>query len=652
MEQVVRQGLRQKVMWTAGSVLVLTVLAILLVASSTFYQVYVRAVTERGIAVSHEVAAQFERLLALGLRADEIVGFDDRCNIAVGNHQDLEIVAVYAADGRVLFQNSSGAARERLPDLPAVATAVAGGAGRQFAFAVQGRAFAATLQPVFDAGGNAVGAVVVAVARDSLDRRLAGFISSVLGVGGVFVVLGVAILYWALTRFVIRPLMDVVNAVDMLRQQPDGQGGVLTVPADGEARILVDAFNQLLAQKARQQEDLARARDAAEAASRAKSAFLANMSHELRTPMNGVLGMIELARRRMADAKGADQLNKAKLSAAHLLGVLDDILDISRIDAGRMVLDSVPLQLSTVVESLTSTLAQAAAEKGLRLSVDIPGELQDQPLVGDPLRVRQVLFNLVGNAIKFTHQGDVRLRARQMEETAQAIRVRFEVQDTGIGIEPEAIGRLFRPFEQADNSMTRQYGGTGLGLAISRQLAQRMGGDIGVHSVPGEGSTFWFDLPLLRPAPDAGLAKAAAGTLNVEQRLRADHAGARILLAEDEPVSQDVMRSLLAEVGLAVDLAADGAQALERARQAPYALILMDMQMPRMNGVDAAAAIRAEGPNRATPILATTADAFDEDRQACLAAGMNDHIAKPVDPSRLYECVLMWLERGRTTQPA
>jgi hypothetical protein len=270
-------------------------------------------------------------------------------------------------------------------------------------------------------------------------------------------------------------------------------------------------------------------------------------------------------------------------------------------------------------------------------------------LLGDPLRIGQILFNLVGNAIKFTHQGGVTLCARSVGDTPEAVQVRFEVSDTGIGIAPEAQSRLFQSFEQADSSMTRKYGGTGLGLAISKRLVRLMGGEIGVESSPGQGSTFWFVVPLKKRAQTTVAPAPISATLTAEQRLQAEYAGTRVLLAEDEPITQEVSRGLLEDVGLAVDVAEDGRQALELARRNRYALILMDMQMPVLNGIDATRAIRnlgADSLNRDTPILAMTANAFDEDRQVCLAAGMNDHIAKPVHPDRLYERLLAWLSRA------
>ncbi len=428
--------------------------------------------------------------------------------------------------------------------------------------------------------------------------------------------------------------------------------GVLGVYDDITARKQAEAelehHRQHLEELVRERTaELTEAKVAAEAASRTKSAFLANMSHELRTPMNGVLGMIDLAKRRMTDAKGVDQLDKAKSSAQRLLGVLNDILDLSRIEAERMTIETLPLNLPTVVEGLTSTLEPNATAKGLRLRTELATDLMRHSLKGDPLRLGQILFNLVGNAIKFTSQGSVTLRALAVDETDSAVRVRFEVIDTGIGIDREAQARLFRPFEQADNSMTRKYGGSGLGLVISKQLVELMGGEIGFASIPGQGSTFWFVVPLEKREPSGAELTTITISMPTEERLQTEFAGTRILLAEDEPVTQEVSRMLLKDVGLEVDLAENGQAAVALAKQRKYALILMDMQMPVLNGLEATKAIRAGALNANTPILAMTANAFDDDKDACLAAGMNEHISKPVDQDALYETLLRWLEKTR-----
>jgi signal transduction histidine kinase len=387
------------------------------------------------------------------------------------------------------------------------------------------------------------------------------------------------------------------------------------------------------------------AKEAAEAANRAKSVFLANMSHELRTPMNGILGMTELLRRRVTDPKALDQLGKVTHSAQRLLGIINDILDISKIEAERMTLEKVDFKFGLVLENLMSLLGLKLAEKGLQAFIDVAPEIAAMTCQGDPLRLGQILLNLAGNAVKFTEQGSINLRIRLLEENAAAVLLRIEVQDSGIGITPEDQKRLFTAFEQADGSMTRKYGGTGLGLAISKRLVQMMGGEIGVESLSGQGSTFWFTVRLGKATQGAvPPAPTFAGDTPAVQ-IMARYAGTRILLAEDEPINQEVSRGLLEEVGLAVDLAEDGREALALAQQNHYALILMDMQMPNLNGVDATRAIRALPGYAQTPILAMTANAFDEDRQVCLAAGMNDHIGKPVEPERLFETLLKWLEK-------
>ena len=389
------------------------------------------------------------------------------------------------------------------------------------------------------------------------------------------------------------------------------------------------------------------AKEAAEAASRAKSTFLANMSHELRTPMNAIMGMTNLMMRRTMDSKLRSQLDRIDQSSQHLLGVINNILDISKIEAERLSLEEVDFSVEDVLNNLMVLVGHKVAEKGLRLQIDATPEVGRTRLRGDPLRLGQILLNLAGNSVKFTESGSITVRLRIDALGGDAVRLRAEVQDTGIGIAVEDQARLFTAFEQADGSMTRKYGGTGLGLAISRRLARMMDGDIEFASRPGVGSTFRLHVTLRRstvasaPAP-AQRASAAEG------RLQAEFAGTRILLVEDEPTNRDVARWLLEDRGLVVDQAEDGIQAVDLAGRTRYALILMDMQMPRLNGVEATRAIRALPGHERTPIVAMTANAFAEDRQVCLDAGMDDHVGKPVAPDLLFEVMLRWLTRARS----
>lgn len=390
------------------------------------------------------------------------------------------------------------------------------------------------------------------------------------------------------------------------------------------------------------------AKEAAETASRAKSTFLANMSHELRTPMNAIMGMTELVMRNCPEGKQKEQLGKVMYASQHLLAVINDILDISRIEAERLPLEQIDFQLVSVLENLSSLLTQKIEEKGLTLQIAIAPEISHLALRGDPMRLSQVLLNMTSNAVKFTTTGGISIRALLVENNANNVLLRFEVIDSGIGISEKDQQRVFSAFEQADASTTRKYGGTGLGLPISKKLAQLMGGDTGCRSTPGVGSTFWFSARLSKSSAQI-FRQPASINQNAEARLRQCYAGRRILLVEDEPINREIAAILLDEVGLIIDQAENGREALAMVEADSYDLVLMDMQMPEMDGLEATRAIRHRPDGEHLPIIALTANAFADDKVRCYAAGMNDFVSKPIDPEALYITLLKHLS-ARTGQ--
>jgi signal transduction histidine kinase/CheY-like chemotaxis protein len=377
-------------------------------------------------------------------------------------------------------------------------------------------------------------------------------------------------------------------------------------------------------------------RKAAEAASIAKTQFLANMSHELRTPMNAILGMTDLALAEELSPKVHDYLQIARDSADVLLDILNEILDLSRIEAGRLELDSVDFSLHKAVEQVIKTLRLRAGEKGLALIYSLPPHVPDL-VIGDPLRFRQILINLVDNAIKFTHEGKIVVRAGVQEQTPEAALLEFSVSDTGIGIRPEDQERIFSPFTQADASTTRNYGGTGLGLTISRKLVELMNGQLRVESLPGHGSTFYFTVSLKIPQL-AAVENSETGPSPLPSSSRR---ALQILLAEDTPTNQKVAQYLLTKRGHIVEIVRNGRQALEMIAQRRYDVVLMDVQMPVMDGLQATAAIRAMAdPAKARlPIIALTAHALKEDAERCIAAGMDAYISKPIQVEEFIELV-------------
>ncbi|WP_095148800.1 ATP-binding protein [Pseudomonas sp. Irchel s3a18] len=487
-----------------------------------------------------------------------------------------------------------------------------------------------------------LGRVIVGMSNDAFSQRQKEIVFKA-GILALFALLFTFLLARRLAASLSEPISAMGNAVKAI-QQGDYQRP-LPIVDDAELGSLSRHINNLadgLEQASREQHQamaqLIQTREEAEKANSAKSDFLAMMSHELRTPMNGVLGMLQLLETTEMTAEQTEYAALASESTEHLLKVINDILDFSRIERSALELEHIPFNLAELIGSCAQAFAHSAAQRGLSLELKFPDGMQALQVAGDPTRIRQILVNLIGNALKFTEQGQITIEPQWQSLDHELLWFTCSVRDSGIGIAAESLELMFNAFQQADSSISRRYGGTGLGLPIARTLAERMGGTLRAQSEEGQGSVFTLEVPLAlsRQTLPVPVPRTPAGNHHGE--------GRNVLLVEDNPVNLTVIEAMLRSLGFTVSIATDGAQAVHSAENQAFEAILMDCRLPTLDGYEATRQIRQLPGCGELPIIALTANALQGDREACLSAGMNDYLAKPFKRTDLQQILQRWVQ--------
>lgn len=638
-------GLRTRILLIAFVILLIANAGAISTSSYLFIERMLQAQQSRAEAIARGLDTQLQRLAALGIGINQLQGFEDQCRDVVINNEGLSTAMVIAPDGRVAFHNDPAqmgdarASREMLDAITAQRTLHADPQAQTYY----------ALAPIAGDKSWSEGVIAIGFPFSLIDAQRDRLISRSVIVSVAAIALGMLLLVLALSRYVMRPISTIVKATESLRQSGNvASGGRLPESDLYEFGVMAQGINRLLDRVDQHEAALREAKDFAISANRAKTTFLANMSHELRTPMNAIMGFTDLALRKTLELQTRNYLEKMQVAEHGLLAIIDDVLDITRIESDNMLIKPGALELSKVIQSQIALIERAADDKRLRVTSDISPALVGRVLIGDAQRLAQVLLNLLSNAIKFTERGSVAVRASiEHDDTASHnVIVRIEVQDTGIGIASEDQKRLFQAFEQVDNSSTRAYGGTGLGLALSKRIVELMGGEVGLASTVGKGSTFWFTVRLVDGKSSRVGEPMPQQTIAADDKYRSRSAALhRVLLVEDDRVNQDVISEMLTDAGLEVEVAHHGGEALELIDPTVHALVIMDIQMPHMDGLEATRAMRNRADLAALPIIAMTANAFAENRDQCLQAGMNDFLTKPVDPTTFYRTLQRWLPR-------
>jgi signal transduction histidine kinase len=487
-----------------------------------------------------------------------------------------------------------------------------------------------------------LGRVIVGLSSDAFSQRQQEILLKA-GILALFALLFTFLVARRLAGSLSQPIRDIGDAVKAI--QNGDYKTPLPIVDDTELGALSQHINNLasgLEQASREQQQamaqLIQTREEAEKANNAKSDFLAMMSHELRTPMNGVLGMLQLLETTDMTEEQVEYAALASESTEHLLKVINDILDFSRIERSELELEHIPFNLADLISACAQSFQHSAVQRGLDLQLQIPDDMRGLQVQGDPTRIRQILVNLVGNALKFTEQGRVTIESQWQSLDHELLWFTCTVRDSGIGISAQSLELMFNAFQQADSSISRRYGGTGLGLPIARTLAERMGGTLRAQSEEGRGSVFTLEIPLAlyqQPLPARSL-RAPSG--------KGDGEGRNVLLVEDNPVNQTVIEAMLRSLGFTVSVAADGAQAVRSAESLIFEAILMDCRLPIIDGYEATRQIRQLPGCTDLPIIALTANALQGDREACLSAGMNDYLAKPFKRVDLQQILQRWVQ--------